>query len=426
MLVVDTSADYIDFLNRRHPKRAVFLTDPAERLRCRLEPPGAKDELVVPMDDAWTVLEEVGAHLGRYGLRVNGVACFDCESMYLASVVARELGLPYPSSESVLACRSKFISKKRWERVGLTCPACEQVTETEGAENFRRRHGGVVVLKPLCGSGSELVFLCRSREACEDAVTTMRRRLNARGSSRRRASFEARGRETDPRRVFLAEQYCEGIEYSCDFFVDGDCVQVIRIARKYLKPDPAPGIAMAYRVPGELPASIGTDCFKATLLRAAKALQIDRALCMLDFLVAGDLLVLLEMAPRPGGDCLPQLLRASSGLDILGLELDVAQSRPICTPEADRWDALVGLKLFAPRAGTIEAVDAEALVDDSRVESVSLDCGPGHLVSLPPEDYHSRVLGHAIFRPHSEETIETECLELLDRLLVHYREEKRA
>ena len=45
-----------------------------------------------------------------------------------------------------------------------------------------------------------------------------------------------------------------------------------------------------------------------------------------------------------------------------------------------------------------------------------LKYGPGHRVVLPPEDYGSRILGHAVFAPSSTDQIERECAEIAAKL----------
>lgn len=420
VLVIDASTDYIESIHRNYPGRALFVTDPAERQHGAEKAPDPVSEVLVGMDDSGAVLLAIRAHLERFGLTPGGVACFDCESLYLSSLIAHELGLPYPSGEAVLACRSKFISKARWRSVGLDCPTAEECHTASQADAFRRSHGGTVLIKPLCGSGSELLFFCRSSLECWQAVKIMRRRLAAMPDDRMYRAYTDHACRLDPHRAFVAEALSRGTEYSCDFLTDGDVVQVVRIARKWLKPDGTPGTALAYQIPGRLPVTIGDQLFTDTLRRAVRALGIRRALCMLDFLVDGNRIILLELAPRPGGDCLPQLLRAKCGLDIFGMELDVAEGKPLELPQKELNRTLVGLRLFAPAAGTIAAIDTRALACDPRVREVHLTRAPGHHVIMPPEDYHSRILGFAIFEPGDEETIGQECLELLGLLAVDY------
>jgi hypothetical protein len=43
---------------------------------------------------------------------------------------------------------------------------------------------------------------------------------------------------------------------------------------------------------------------------------------------------------------------------------------------------------------------------------------PGHRMALPPEDYDSWLLGHLIFAPDDRSDVETQCRELLDKIIV--------
>jgi hypothetical protein len=52
------------------------------------------------------------------------------------------------------------------------------------------------------------------------------------------------------------------------------------------------------------------------------------------------------------------------------------------------------------------------------VREVLIKRRPGHRVTLPPQDYDSRLLGHVIFKPAVQASLEQECSELADKLLV--------
>ena len=51
VLVVGTTADYVDIINRRFPQRAIFVTDVKERSRAIEVPPSSKDELLCDLSD---------------------------------------------------------------------------------------------------------------------------------------------------------------------------------------------------------------------------------------------------------------------------------------------------------------------------------------------------------------------------------------
>jgi len=85
VVVVGTTSDYIELIRRRYPHRALFLTNPAERAMASEETPGPAEEILCDFTDDGQVLNILKDHLRRYGLAVDGVACFDCEYLGFAA-----------------------------------------------------------------------------------------------------------------------------------------------------------------------------------------------------------------------------------------------------------------------------------------------------------------------------------------------------
>ena len=421
VLVVGTTADYIDIINRRFPQRAIFITDVNERARATEPRPGSKDELLCDLGEPEQIVAALREHLNQWRMELSGIACFDCESMPLSAFIAHSFGLCYPSTEAVAKCRDKYACRQVWQRAGLSCPDVELVHNASDAVNFLQRTGGPAVLKPLTGSGSELVLLCYTEDDCVAAFNTLRSRLKHRSNSRMYAPYVCDGRKVDPCRVFVIEEFVRGDEYSCDFAVDGDHVEIVRIARKILDSKQAFGTTLAYLLPSPLPEGVEEDIFRNQLRAAAKSLGLDRAICMLDFIVRDNQTIMIELAPRPGGDCLPPLLLNSCGTDILGYSLDFAEGCPIISGKSLKWRPLVGVRLFAEHGGEIERIDASDLLKDRRVVECHLKRGPGHRIILPPEDYESRLLGHVIFEPSGSKSIEKECIEIASKLKIEMK-----
>jgi len=430
VLVVGTTPDYVDLILKGHPGRALFLTDPRFREGAREDPPAAIDEVLEDLTrPPAVILQTLQAHLDRWGLALSGITSFDCESLLIAARLAESFGLPYPRPGSMLAARDKFACKRLWLEAGLPCPRARLVREAREAAAFLRQlpaaAGGPapgIVLKPLTGSGSELVFLCRTAAEIERAVEEMRARLAGHRDVRMYAPIETPLGRLDPRAVFVAEEFVAGDEHSCDFLIDGDRVEVVRVARKLLAPAGWPlGTTLAYELPARLPPAVDPDAFRRQLGEAAWALGITRAICMLDFIVRGDRALMIEMSPRPGGDCLPPLILASSGLDMLRAALDLAEGREIEIPPAEAWRRRIGLRLFAREAGTVARIDPARLAGDPRVCAVHLTREPGHRVVLPPDNYDSRILGYAIFAPSDRRPLADECAELAGLLDLELR-----
>jgi biotin carboxylase len=419
VVVVGTTSDYIDLIRRRYPHRALFLTNPVERIKASEETPGAGEEILCHFTNDAEVLRVLKDHLHRYRLAVDGVACFDCEYLGSAAFLAERFGLPFPSPSAVAQSRNKFISKQVWKRAEVACPEAVVVRNRADLFKLLDRVGKSVILKPLTGSGGELVFRCSDHNDCLQAYDTMINRLSKAGENRLYLQDPFAPGDFNPIQDVVLEEFIPGQEYSCDFFLENGRLEVIRTAKKILAAENQVGATTAaYVVPAELPAEIPAAVFVDQLYRAATALGLERALCMVDFIVSQGKAYLLELTPRPGGDCLPWLIQQSCGLDMIGLALDVAQGRKTSTFTKQSWKTLVGLRLFAQHEGTIKEIDEGDLGRDPRVQQVFIKRRPGHRVVLPPYDYDSRLFGHVIFRPTVCTSLETECAELESKLKV--------
>jgi biotin carboxylase len=418
LLVVGTTSDYIDHIRLSYPGRALFVTDPAERAAAVETVPAPPEELLCDLQDARRIREDLKAHLSRWRIEICGVVCYDCESLGLAADLAKQFAVPFPAPAAVVVSRNKFLSKQIWQKAAVPCPRTGVVRSLTDALKFMERVARPVVIKPLTGSGSELLFICNNRDDCSRAMELIGRKLAAHPNIRMYRPEKCGTLKMDPQREFAIEAFVDGREYSCDFMLDGDRVEIIRLAEKILACDQAAGTARAYVLPSRLPETLKMAPFRLQLRNAARALGLDRALCMVDFIVHEGVAYLLEMTPRPGGDCLPQTIFQSCGLDMLGLALDFAEGKPIALPAASTWVRLVGLRLMAKKGGRIKSIGDQALRQDRRVKELILKRRPGQRVVLPPDDYESRLLGHLIFKPATVGSIETECDELESKLIV--------
>jgi len=419
VVVVGTTSDYIELIRRRYPHRALFLTNPAERMKAQEETPGPDEEILCDFSDHEEVLRVLRDHLRRFRLAVDGVACFDCEYLGSAADLAGRLGLPFPSPSAVAQSRNKFLSKEAWKKAKVVCPEAAVVRNRKELSQFFDRVGKPVILKPLTGSGGELVFRCADHTDCLQAYDTVIHRLGEAGENRLYLQDPTAPGDLNPIQDVVVEEFIPGPEYSCDFFLNNGRLEVIRTAKKIPTEGAQVGTTTAaYIVPAELPADIPSPVFLDQLYRAATALGLDRALCMVDFIVWQGKAYLLELTPRPGGDCLPWLIQQSCGLDMIGLALDMAQGRNISTLPIQSWKTLVGLRLFAQHGGTVKEIDEGDLRQDPRVQEVFIKRRPGHRVVLPPKDYDSRLFGHVIFRPTTSTSLEADCVELASKLRV--------
>ncbi len=124
------------------------------------------------------------------------------------------------------------------------------------------------------------------------------------------------------------------------------------------------------------------------------------------------------MAPRPGGDCLPALIRNALQLDILALNLDVAQKRPFRIGSFQPSRPYVGLRIHARQGGIFKRINWLALEKDPRIKEINIIRHPGDIIRMPPEDYDSFLLGNIIFTPENGMDVMKECSRLLDGITI--------
>jgi biotin carboxylase len=412
VLVVGTTADYIQWLRTCRPGQVLFLTDPAVRREADEPAPSTGEELLCDLADTHRVLEALADHLKKWQLGLDGIACYDCESMVLAARLAQAFALPYPGVQAVDNCRDKYRSRILWREYHLDTPDVRRIKSSDDAIGFFRKTGGPCVLKPLSGSGSELIFRCDSEADCDRHFRRIVQGLEHRRNHRLYQPL-AGGAP-----AIIAETYVDGEEYSCDFVLQGDRVTLIRLARKVLFPRDPFGTAKAYVLPGAWPEALDAGQFEQTLYRSALALGIERAVCMLDFIVNDGRMTLLELAPRPGGDCLPSLVRRCYQLDVLQLMLDFARQQPLDVHLPPVHPPMVGLRLHAQKEGELISMDTRDLGKDPRVQEIQLIRQPGHRIKRPPEDYDAWLLGHVIFVPDPHTDIAAQCRALCDKVKI--------
>ncbi len=405
ILVVGTTSDYVELLRQSNPNRALYLSSQAERNRAVEPLPQPWEEITCDLDDDVSlILQRIHDHLKRWNHSLDGVACFDCESMELAASLARGLSLRYPSVESIALCRDKFASKSIWQKNGVPCPRHRLVQSADGVFNFLQEIDSPCVIKPLSGSGSELVFVCSSRKDCEKGTQMILGGLADRKNTRLYNKSDS---------LFMAEEFVAGHEFSCDFAIKDGRAEILRLTKKIKYTAKPFGTINGYMLTDWLNAGLNQEELSAVLQHGSAVLGIGEAICMVDFVVDQGKIMLLEITPRPGGDCIPFLLSRTRGFDILGYSLDFAQRRAAAPPiNALSADDLVALRLHAGMSGEIVTINSSRLHQDPRIQEVYLIRSAGHRVLMPPSDYDSWYLGYLLFKPYSDVPVEQQCCEL--------------
>ena len=405
VLVVGTTSDYVNLLRQSNPGRALYLSAQSERNSAVEPAPQPWEEITCDLDDdASLILGDIKDHLKRWNNSLDGLVCFDCESLELAASLAQGLSLRYPSVESIALCRDKFVSKSIWQKNGVPCPRHRLVQSAVGVFNFLQEIDRPCVIKPLSGSGSELVFICSSKKDCDKGAQMILAGLANRKNSRLYNKADS---------LFMAEEFVAGHEFSCDFAIRNGRAEILRLTKK-LKYTAKPfGTINGYMITDFFKAGLNQKELSDILQHGAAVLGIEDAICMVDFVVDRGKVMLLEITPRPGGDCIPFLLNRASGFDILGYSLDFAQNRLVADPRNPLpAPGLAALRLHAGINGEIVKINSRRLCRDPRIQEVCLIRAAGHRVVMPPADYDSWYLGYVLFYPFPGVQVEQQCCEL--------------
>jgi argininosuccinate lyase len=234
--------------------------------------------------------------------RDGGLAGITSSSDYFIATAARlaqHFGLPSPSPEAVELCRHKGRQRARLAAAGVPIPAFHLVTERAAAVAVAAQLGYPVVVKPVTGSGSFMVRLCRD------------------GSEVGAAAGEILGREVNERgmplpRELLVEQYIQGEEYSVEAL---GCDLIVGVTAKQLGPPPA-FVEHGHLFPAPLPAG-QLDALREVTCSALQALGLTWGPSHTELRMGPQGPCLIEVNPRLAGGFIPELIRHTWGVDLV-------------------------------------------------------------------------------------------------------------
>jgi biotin carboxylase len=402
MIVVGTTPDYVVRISRKcHPGSALFVLDSRHLNNHLLSDINRSILIFVDLERYDETLISLKKRLSQGRVSNPGFACFDCESLIMASRLAGHFKSPFPSTEAILLTRSKFLSREIWRKAGLDNPEAGLASDVDETLRYFHRFKRDIVLKPISGSGSELVFRCLDEVGVRESVAIMEEQLKKRRCNPlfRPIKDPFTSMTMDPCEKWVVEEYVPGPEFSSDFMLREDKVTILRETGKIKADDQTFGSVMAYTIPPVYPEGFSREDLYRVFLLAAKSLGYEWGHFMVDFIIRENSVVIIELAPRPGGDSIPDLLEAATGRDLLEEHLKIMAGQfdaSVTAPAPSLPHA--SINLFMPESGLITHLDASEIIAQPQVKSVLLKKKIGDRVTLPPDDYDNRLVGNCIVR----------------------------
>jgi biotin carboxylase len=305
------------------------------------------------------------------GGRVAGVTSSSEYFVGAAGVLARALGLPHPDPEAIRACRDKSTQRARLREAGVPGAAFAAARTPSAAVEAAVRIGYPVVVKPVAGSGSIATRLCA------DAAGV--------GEAARAVLAPAPGAlALPPQPAVMVEQYLAGAEYSVETFDD----RVVGVTRKHLGPEPH-FVEVGHDFPARL-APADRRAVEKTALAALRALGLGWGPAHVELRLTPAGPRLIEVNPRLAGGMIPAMVRAATGIDLIGLT--VARAAGARRPPAPTRDRAAAIRfLLAPASGRLAGIDgADAAERVPGVVEVGLTARPGQDVT-PRQSFHDRL-----------------------------------
>jgi S-sulfo-L-cysteine synthase (3-phospho-L-serine-dependent) len=333
------------------------------------------------------------------GFRREEIAGLTTTSDFYAQVaagLAEWLGLPANPPEAVARCRDKAALRATLARAGVRQPRFAVVTDPSGPVD---QAGFPCVVKPSDDSGSTNVLLCG--DAAE-----------ARAQARRIIDVRTNIRGLPTARTALVEQFLDGPEFSVEMFGWNGRTECVGITAKQVGSLPH-FVETGHLFPADLPPSMAASI--ADAVRAAlAACDLRLGPSHTEVRLTADGPAIIEINPRLAGGMIPELIRLSTGVDLLEQQLRVAAGGPAALTGEPAGYAGIRF-LLAEREGVLTAIDGVAQAENvPGVERVTRTARTGARVR-PARDAYDR-LGHVIARGGSPEEV-TKILDIATQLI---------
>jgi S-sulfo-L-cysteine synthase (3-phospho-L-serine-dependent) len=352
-------------------------------------------ERLVSRHHAWDVRDErpgSPALVRELAAEAEGVTTLSDMTLVTAAEVAQARGLPCPGPEAARLCRDKHAFRERLRAEGLAAPDFRLVTDADDLARFWRGRDRPAVLKPIDNGGSAGVF------RVENAAEAVARWETVR-------SFSAR-------RLGIVEELVEGPELSVEAAVrDGD-LHVAAIVEKETAGD-AVFIEREHLVPARLPPAAREQLVDATRA-AVHALALGDCVVHAELKLRDDGPVLVELAPRPAGGLIPEVVRLATGVDLYAVQAALALGDPL--PEPGPPQAPCAAVRFLVGTGTVEGWVPPAELLDGEGELLAVNQLYPAGTRLPPLVGNWARSGYAIAAGPDRDALRARLREAVTRL----------
>ncbi|MBN1295135.1 hypothetical protein JXA80_00045 [bacterium] len=279
------------------------------------------------------------------GIDYSGILGIDEEEQFgLSRAIAKRYMLAFHREETCRIASNKYLQKRVFTREKVPIGRWGLISDPD--DPVVADVGFPSVLKLMSGVGSQFLFFNPDEAHFRENMIRMQAAAERSDKTNlldvRQVTVDGDGMQLEPRRQFLLDQYIPGNEFSCDFLVRNGEPYVIRIVKKIQ--GPVFGFFYGYYLPDR--ADLEREDFdlsgwREICVRIARALAVDRGICMVDFKRDGRSFRILEASIRPGLSAFNHLMYRVCGYTALSLAARLAMGEEIDVTLPDTPGAVV-------------------------------------------------------------------------------------
>jgi len=283
-------------------------------------------------------------------------ACVDRANV-TAAYVSERLGLHTPCSFAI-ADRIANKATMKQELVARGIPTADFRVMRSVAEADRLDLAFPVVIKPVDCGGSKGV------------------RKAANGRELRRAAEEAfRISRCD---VILAERFCEGVEVGADCFVRDQEAHILLLRRKYVGRGDAQAVLSSWAsVAPAVVSAAAHERIRAAVADIARGFGLQTVPLLVQFIVDGDDVRVIEFAPRIGGGLNYRLVALQTGFDLIDASVDAWLGRCSSAAGSESRGMIASNHVYADACEFGELRNGQKLLDDGVIDELYVHRMPG-------------------------------------------------
>lgn len=318
---------YFDFCIDANPSDYNSLKKQIEYYLCN----GYKPKAIVPLND-WT--------------------------LKVANTLNREFDLPYLDERTVELCRNKEKMKERLIKHNVATPKFYKVKENKNLRKVLSSIKYPIIIKPIDFGGSGGVYLAKNEEEGIDFYYKSRDIMNHYANE-----FNVKENE------FLVEEFIDTEdEVSVEVICSKLSCEVITVTEKYLSPRPW-FTEMGHMVPSHRNKN---QKLRELAINACKALGMNRGIAHVEIKIKENEMFVIEVAARPGGDAIMDLIESSYGINPYSLHIQMYLNNDTINLPHFIPRKTAAIAFLKAKKGLIEKINYPNIQDDIEIKRIQI------------------------------------------------------